>query len=514
MSESAEPNQEINWENGKQILKAREDREPITLRLQNEDSETSPLFIIDNKSNGNCNWADDKNEISLDELRKRIEPWLTALCQSEQLSLLIGSGLSRAVHKIATDKDIVTMDDTEGFENNKYEERIIKEAKRVSEAAGRGKENTEDIIRVANELIRGLEILSVNSAVCSENVSMLKQSLAIKIKNFTRSIQKIEQGIAEAESAESVEGAESVVSREDAFNYLVNFLMSFASRSGVRDRLHIFTTNYDRVIEAGADVAGLHLLDRFVGALTPVFRSSRLDLDIHYNPPGIRGEPRYLEGVARFTKLHGSIDWIDANGSIRRIAHPFGAEELDPYMSLPISENADARRLMIYPNAAKDRETSGYPYVELFRDLAAACCRPNHTIFTYGYSFGDEHINRVLEDMLTIPSTHLVAIAYDDSSHRIMKFYENIGRPSQISLMIGNRLADLKKLVDWFLPKPSIDRTTYRMVELLKARHGTSQSEDSNNSSVELLKARHGTSQSEDSNNSPIESDMVEPESE
>lgn len=78
--------------------------------------------------------------------------------------------------------------------------------------------------------------------------------------------------------------------------------MSFASRSGTRDRLNIFTTNYDRIIEEGADLAGLHLLDRFIGHLNPVFRTSRLDIDMHYNPPGIRGEPRYLEGVARYTK--------------------------------------------------------------------------------------------------------------------------------------------------------------------------------------------------------------------
>ena len=98
--------------------------------------------------------------------------------------------------------------------------------------------------------------------------------------------------------------------KEEAFNLLVNFLMSFASRNGTRDRLQIFTTNYDRLIECGAELAGLHLLDRFVGQLCPLFRSSRLDLDMHYNPPGIRGEPRYLEGVARLTKLHGSLDWV------------------------------------------------------------------------------------------------------------------------------------------------------------------------------------------------------------
>lgn len=114
--------------------------------------------------------------------------------------------------------------------------------------------------------------------------------------------------------------------REAAFNKLVMFIMSFASRTGTRDRLNIFTTNYDRLIEASADVAGLRLIDRFVGALSPVFRSSRLDVDMHYNPPGIRGEPRYLEGVARFTKLHGSLDWINVGDDIRRIGLPLERE--------------------------------------------------------------------------------------------------------------------------------------------------------------------------------------------
>ena len=89
--------------------------------------------------------------------------------------------------------------------------------------------------------------------------------------------------------------------KTETFNYLVSFLMSFSSRTATRDRLHIFTTNYDRIIETGAEIAGLRLIDRFVGTIAPIFRSSRLEVDYHYNPPGIRGEPRYLEGVAGFT---------------------------------------------------------------------------------------------------------------------------------------------------------------------------------------------------------------------
>jgi hypothetical protein len=73
-------------------------------------------------------------------------------------------------------------------------------------------------------------------------------------------------------------------------------------------------------------------------------------------------------------------------------------------------------------------------------------------------------------DLLTIPSTHLVIIAFTDIGDRIKNFYSRAKRPVQISLMLGNHFGDLKTLVDYYLPKPAIDRTTYRMVDLLKAR--------------------------------------------
>ena len=194
---------------------------------------------------------------------------------------------------------------------------------------------------------------------------------------------------------------------------------------------------------------------------------------MHYNPPGIRGEPRYLEGVARFTKLHGSIDWVESKNDIRKIGLPFGAKEIAPYLEAPGLHGVDCTKIMIFPNASKDRETAEYPYVELFRDFSSALCRPNSTLVTYGYSFGDDHINRIIRDMLTIPSTHLIIIAYEDVLGRIMKNYEEIGRPTQISLLIGSDLADIEILTNNFLPKPSIDRATIRMNELLKQRYST-----------------------------------------
>ena len=119
--------------------------------------------------------------------------------------------------------------------------------------------------------------------------------------------------------------------------------------------------------------------------------------------------------------------------------------------------------------------------MELFRDFASSIIRPNSTVVTYGYSFGDEHINRVLIDLLTIPSTHLLIIAYDDIGDRIKNFYSKAKRPVQISLLIGKHFGDLKTLVDQYLPKPAIDRTTYKMADLLKARGvATNESKSSN----------------------------------
>ena len=448
-----------------QILKCRDDDAPVVFARDAAKPEADQTFKL--RDGVTCSWAKPDATFGPDKLRARIEPWLTALFQSEHFALLVGSGLTHALHRMATGNALPGMN---AGSLEIFNDEIAAEAKRSSKATGRNEGNIEDQIRVANELLRGLEVIASTKDKAStehQQISKLRDGLERLLGEFATDILKGETGLVSATTEK----------RDQAFNYLVSFLMSFASRAGTRDRLQLFTTNYDRCIEAGADAAGLHLIDRFVGTLAPVFRSSRLDVDMHYNPPGIRGEPRYLEGVARFTKLHGSVDWVDCEKAIRRIGLPFGAQDVTPYLTAPGVAGAGAMQLMIYPNASKDRETAAHPYVELFRDFAAAACRPNSTLICFGYSFGDEHINRVIEDMLTIPSAHLVVIAHGDPLGRIMQTYEKLGRHAQITLLIGDHLGDFQTLVDNYLPKPAIDRTTFRMAELLKARWGTGRSE-------------------------------------
>ena len=456
MSHENQKGNNMTAEENIQLLKTKDDPAPVSLNYCESGKTDGPEFSIV----GESTWSEKEKILKPQDIRKRIEPWLTSLVQSEHLSLLIGSGLTQAIHHAATDKKMKGM---EKVEFSAFKEEIAVEVERIAKKRNRGEGNFEDQIRVAGELLRGLQILGTkehekNSKDLNKKIEKLEYEIENKLQKIAKSILEGERNL--YMSNEKIK----------AISLLVSFLMSFASRSGSRERLHIFTTNYDRYIEIGSDMAGLRLIDRFVGTIEPIFRSSRMDVDMHYNPPGLRGEPRYIEGVARFTKLHGSVDWIDCGNSIKRLGVSFGANDLSPYFNADKSGMAKTSQLLIYPNAAKDRETAFYPYVELFRDFATAICRPNSTLICYGYGFGDDHINRVIKDMLTIPSTHIVVILYDDPVERVKSVYDSLLRSSQITLLSGDHLGDIQNLVKHYLPKPSIDRISIKMSELLKNR--------------------------------------------
>lgn len=380
--------------------------------------------------------------------REDVEPWLAAILQSEHLSLLLGNGFSMSVSGLAG-ADGPKMDSVVDVGEGDLQERVAAQASKSASRMGRGAPNLEDYLRTSLALEDGLEIAGDDRAAgVRTGIDAALAGLLSEIVASEKSIASAGDGHPSGEGDLTVDG------------YLVSFLLTFASRTPSRDRLHMFTTNYDRLVEHGADLAGLRVIDRFVGSVTPRFRASRMDIDMHYNPPGLQGEPRFLEGVARFTKLHGSIDWATSDKSVVRNSFPFG--EVPP-------ERAPGD-LLVWPNSMKDYETTEYPYAELFRDFSAAVCRPNSVLVTYGYGFGDDHINRVIADMLTIPSTHLLAISFDSAGGRIKRFVEQSIRDGQVSLLLGDHFGSLQTLVDRYLPRPAADDITWKRVNLLRRR--------------------------------------------
>jgi hypothetical protein len=423
-------------------------------------------------------WIGDAAAPLDEKVTATVEPWLTALMQAEHLNLLLSNGFTTAVANACSGTTPAGMWRLKGAKNDLSA--VAAEAATLSaERNDRGAANIEDDIRLTRRLLDGLDVLlrdgptATKSTLLSSAKSLLagahqdlRDSFEKELTDFLESVLATERHI-----RNGFHGKGS--SDERPLVLIGAFLLAFASRAATRERLHIFTTNYDRLIEFCADLLGLHVLDRFVGTLNPIFRSSRLALDVHYNPPGIRGEPRYLEGVVRLTKLHGSLDWrhseLEHGGrDVWRDSLPFGA---DSYFKLP---KKPGDNVMIYPNAAKDVETLEYPYADLFRDFSAATCQPNAVLVTYGYGFGDDHINRTIRDMMTIPSTHLVIISYNSTDGRVTRFCDRLGRDEQLTVLLGPKVAGLGALVENFLPKPAIDRNTWKMMELLMRRRDPS----------------------------------------
>ena len=390
------------------------------------------------------------------KLRNVIEPWLTAVFQSEHLSLLTGTGLTTGVCYEAG-----FIPQAMGRINfNTYNKEIHNHADSAAENLSRGAANFEDDLRTAIELFKGLKIL--NDSKTAELESEINHQLNSLVTNLRANEKKV--------LAAADKGAEALA-------LLRRFLISFSSRTATRDRLHIFTTNYDRFIEYALDEAGIYTLDRFIGKLDPTLRMHKMELDFHYNPPGIRGEPRYVEGVVRYTKLHGSLDWCFNNGEIHKIPMPFGSESSEGNTEKPYDS------VVIYPNSSKGIDTAYFPYSELFRDFSTAICRPNSVLVTYGYGFGDSHINAIIRDMLTIPSTHLVIISFDKAGDkpadkndgiripgRIEKFV-NECNASQLTLLIGDHFGHIRTLTENYLPKSAIDRISDRRHKIEEKRN-------------------------------------------
>lgn len=385
-----------------------------------------------------------------EKFKKIIEPWLSAALQTDHLSMLIGAGFTTAVCQIAS----VTSSSMGTANFDVFNDKINAYAEKAAKKLGRGSANIEDQIRTAISLRQGYEIAGEN-----DNFNNLGKCIDNVLSDFAESILSSERNLFTALRSEDNSSAQNAVT------YLKSFLLTFASRNATRDRTHIFTTNYDRIIEYGCDLAGIKMLDRFWGKIVPQFEESPSGIDYYYRTSDVKNEFRFAEGVVRYTKIHGSIDWYEENGIVYRDALRFGAEKV----VLPTGDSYKDH-LMIYPNSMKSVETAFYPYAELFRDFSFAICRPNSTLFTYGYGFGDTHINKIIKEMLHAPSTHIVIIAYSIDA-RLESFLRQINM-AQVTLLAGREFASLENLVNFYLPKAAIDTLTENACRLVETRKG------------------------------------------
>jgi hypothetical protein len=168
----------------------------------------------------------------------------------------------------------------------------------------------------------------------------------------------------------------------------------------------IFTTNYDLAIEWAAEAIGVHVLNGFSGTHARVFRPNSFDLGMRNVQA--RGEARFGSYNIYLGKLHGSLTWVpQTDGSIAEITSLAQYSRLKSFIDEGEEVNA-WRTLMVFPGAAKFIQTTGFVYAEIVRRFTEFLSRPNACLITCGYSFSDEHINRLLVSALQNPTLQLI----------------------------------------------------------------------------------------------------------
>lgn len=167
----------------------------------------------------------------------------------------------------------------------------------------------------------------------------------------------------------------------------------------------IFTTNYDLAIEWSAESVGIQVNTGFIGIHNRLFSPQSFDLGLRH--ASASGEARFGCNDCYLVKLHGSLSWKKESGMDFR---ELSSHEMWPLIEqvLDRQEVADESP-MVFPRAAKYLQTHGYLLGELFRRFSDFLARPQTAIFVSGYSFGDEHLNRLLKSALLNPTLQIVA---------------------------------------------------------------------------------------------------------
>lgn len=169
----------------------------------------------------------------------------------------------------------------------------------------------------------------------------------------------------------------------------------------------IFTPNYDLAIEWAAEAVGLEVMNGFRGLHHRSFSPHAFDLGLRNTLA--RGEARFGCYEVYVAKLHGSLTWCAlATGAVIEKPAVSLWDEINTFRN---GESDEFGQHMVFPSAAKYLQTVGFVLGELFRRFTEFLNRPQTALIVNGYSFGDEHLNRILLSALQNPTLSLVIYA-------------------------------------------------------------------------------------------------------
>ena len=210
----------------------------------------------------------------------------------------------------------------------------------------------------------------------------------------------------------------------------------------------VFTTNYDHFSELAMDRLGIPYANGFSGVVERRFNPAIFRYALAEQLDVASRKWTAVDAFVYLCKLHGSVTWTEDDHGL------FPIKEVWP----PDSTN----QMLIYPTPAKQNSSLGSPYADLFREFQSRIVREQSVLITAGYAFGDEHLNNIIYQALTIPTFRLVIFAAPDTEGEIAKL--RALRDPRIWIIGGNGPAEgtrahyFDMIVEHFMPQRPSDR--------------------------------------------------------
>lgn len=296
--------------------------------------------------------------IKIEEYKKEFSQYL----QCENLNFLLGSGCSSYINDQGTEEAIPTMIGLfRGF-FEEYPDFVIADI----DPREKCNNNLEEMLDYMVSIRMANNILSIDDKI-DEKINTVRDFLKGKI----------------------VDGQKS----KSVSEFYKSFYLKIV-QSNAKNAINIFTTNYDQYSEQALDNLGFYYNNGFSGTYLRKFNPNSYNYMFVENLNLQKDVWGKLAHFFNLYKIHGSINWVMQEGEI---------------VEKPV-ELCESESIMIYPTPQKDRSTLMTPYSDLMRCMQQILVKNNSVLVTLGYSFSDEHINRLILNALSNPSFKLIVL--------------------------------------------------------------------------------------------------------
>lgn len=310
---------------------------------------------------------------------------------------------------------------------------------------------------VKGNLERMMEVLINAHQFCKASNKGELSSVAALINQIIAGIKKFV--LDQCTTGAFSKGDESVVT------HYQRFYQSLATRSRGLAPPWVFTTNYDLFNERAMDRSGIPYSNGFSGTVERRFNPATYRLALAKQLDITSRRWAAVDGFVHFCKLHGSVNWTEEEKGLFPIRESH--TPLDP----------STARVMIYPTPSKQTASFGSPYSDMFREFQRQVVQDQSVLNIMGYSFGDEHVNNIIFQGLTLPSFRLIAFI-DPETNDTTRELAALGDPRVWFIWGDGKEADQKAhyfdgIVNHLMPTSAdqeIDQTIEKALQTLLAK--------------------------------------------